>query len=155
VANAGVVYARRFNSKKREAGNVKNRWWMSLRQGSVFSPGEPVLTAVCHCKNCQKQTGTSFSVIISVPSLALSVKGTLKTFDDTCDGEKPVHRNFCPDCGSPVTSIIEARPGLSFIKAGTLDDASWLKPTVEIWCGSAQPWVSLVGDRQKFAKAPG
>jgi hypothetical protein len=108
----------------------------------------------CHCKNCQKQTGTSFSVI-SVPSLALSVKGTLKTFDDTGDGEKPVHRNFCRDCGSPVTSIMEARPGLSFIKAGTLDDASWLKPTVEIWCGSAQPWVSLVGDRQKCAKAPG
>jgi hypothetical protein len=116
---------------------------------------EPVLTAVCHCKNCQKQTGTSFSVIIGVPTAALSVKGALKTFDDTGDSGKPVHRNFCPDCGSPITSIVDARPGMSFIKAGTLDDASWLKPTVEVWCGSAQPWVSLAGDRQKFAKTPG
>jgi hypothetical protein len=119
------------------------------------APGEPVLTAVCHCKDCQKQTGTSFSVIIGVPSLALSVKGALMTFDHTGDGDKPVHRNFCPDCGSPITSNTDARPGLSFNKAGTLDDASWLEPTVEIWCGSAQPWVSLVSDRQKFAKAPG
>ena len=126
-----------------------------MRQRSVFSPGEPVLTAICHCKDCQKQTGTSFSVIIGMPSLTLSVKGTLKTFVHTGDGDKPVHRNFCLDCGSPITSNTDARPGLSFIKAGTLDDASWLEPTVEIWCGSAQPWVSLVSDRQKFAKAPG
>jgi hypothetical protein len=119
------------------------------------APGEPVLTAVCHCKDCQKQTGTSFSVIISVPSLALSVKGTLKTFDHTGDSEKPVHRNFCPDCGSPITSITESRPGLSFIKAGTLDDASWLKPSVEFGAGALNLWVSLVSDRQKFAKAPG
>ena len=79
---------------------------------------------------------------------------TLRTFDHTGGSDKPVHRNFCPDCGSPITSITGARPGLSSIKAGTLDDASWLKPTVEIWCGSAQPWVSLAGDRQKFAKTP-
>lgn len=70
---------------------------------------------------------------------------TLSTFD---------HTGGSPDCGSPITSITGARPGLSSIKAGTLDDASWLKPTVEIWYGSAQPWVSLAGDRQKFAKTP-
>ena len=116
---------------------------------------EPVLTAVCHCKNCQKQTGASFSVVVGVPSAALSVKGSLKTFDDTGDSGKPVHRNFCPDCGSPITSIVEATPELTFIKAGTLDDASWLKPTVEVWCRSAQPWVSLAGDRPKFARTPG
>lgn len=116
---------------------------------------EPVVTAVCHCKNCQKQTGTSFSVIVGVPSAALSVKGTLKTFDETGSSGKAVHRNFCPDCGSPITSIVEAAPGLSFIKAGTLDDTSWLQPTMEVWCGSAQPWVSLAGDRKRFAKAQG
>jgi hypothetical protein len=49
----------------------------------------------------------------------------------------------------------DATPGLSFIKAGTLDDASWLKPTMEMWCGSAQPWVSLAGDRQKFRESAG
>ena len=116
---------------------------------------EPVFTAVCHCKNCQKQTGTSFSVLVAVPSTALSVKGALKTFEDTGDSGKSVHRSFCPDCGSPIMSVVEAVPGLSFIKAGTLDDPNWLKPTMEIYCASAQPWVPLSGDTQKFAKAPG
>jgi hypothetical protein len=46
-------------------------------------------------------------------------------------------------------------PGLNIIKAGTLDDTSWLKPTMEIFCNSAQPWVELSGDRQRFPKMPG
>jgi len=37
---------------------------------------------------------------------------------------------------------------------GTLDDASWVKPTMEIYLDSAQPWVSLGGERQRFAKMP-
>jgi Glutathione-dependent formaldehyde-activating enzyme len=36
---------------------------------------------VCHCKKCQKQTGTSFSVILSVPSVALMVEGNLPSRD--------------------------------------------------------------------------
>jgi hypothetical protein len=33
-----------------------------------------------------------------------------------------------------------------------LSDASWLKPTLEIYCDSAQPWVELGGERQRFPK---
>ena len=29
---------------------------------------EPVMTAVCHCAHCQKQTGTSFSILVAVPA---------------------------------------------------------------------------------------
>ena len=34
-------------------------------------------------------------------------------------------------------------PDLAFIKAGTLDDTSWLEPEMEIWCESAQKWVTF------------
>jgi hypothetical protein len=44
---------------------------------------------------------------------------------------------------------------MSIIKAGTLDDVSWLKPTMEIFCDSAQPWVGLQGGMQRFPKMPG
>jgi hypothetical protein len=117
------------------------------------STAGPAFTAVCHCTHCQKQSGTAFSVIVAVPSEELTVTGALKTFEDTGESGMPVHRNFCPDCGSPIISIVDRLPGLSYIKAGTLDDVSWLKPTTEIWCDSAQPWVSLAGDTQKFARA--
>ena len=119
------------------------------------SKAAPVMTAVCHYKNCQKQAGTAFSIIVAVPKSALSVTGTMKTFNDTGSSGKPVRRNFCPDCGSPITTDVEAMPDLVFIKAGTLDDTSTLAPTMEIFCSSTQPWTTRDVQMQKFAGAPG
>jgi len=116
---------------------------------------DPVFTALCHCKNCQKQAGTSFSVVVAIPASELSVTGAVKTYEDTGDCGKPVHCNFFPSCGSPITSVVDSMPGLAFIKAGTLDDPSWLKPTMEVYCDSVQPWVRQPGDLQRFAKMPG
>jgi len=118
----------------------------------VFFPGESGFQG----KNCQKQAGTAFSVIFGIPKPALSLQGTLKTFDDRGDSGNPVYRRFCPECGSPILSetVTAAASNLAIIKAGTLDDASWLKPTLEIYCDSAQPWVELGGERQRFPKMP-
>ncbi len=116
---------------------------------------EPVFTAICHCKNCQKQAGTAFSVVVAVPKPALAVTGALKSFNDKGESGKPVHRNFCPDCGSPITTVVDAMPDMVFIKAGTLDDTSKLKPTMEIFCDSAQSWVPKDAGTQKFARMPG
>ena len=97
----------------------------------------------------------AFRVVFAVPTPALSVQGALKTFDDRGDSGRTVHRRFCPECGSAITTERQARPDTTIVMAGTLDDASWLKPTMEIFCDSAQPWVSLGGDRQRFPKMPG
>jgi hypothetical protein len=103
---------------------------------------EPVAQAVCHCTDCQRQTGNPFSVIVGVPRAALEVEGTtlasFATIGDDHGGE--TRRHFCSACGSPVFSIAAAVPELAFIKAGSLDDGSWLEPAVEVWTRSAQPW---------------
>ena len=41
-------------------------------------------------------------------------------------------------------------PNVTMIMAGTLDDASWVKPESEIFCDSAQPWVQLGGETVPF-----
>jgi hypothetical protein len=108
---------------------------------------EPVATAVCHCTHCQKQTGTAFSIIVGVPRDALQIEGdSLATFTTVgTDTGKDTARQFCRECGSPIASIGEALPQLAFIKAGTLDDTSWLEPQMHVWSDSAQPWVPLDG----------
>lgn len=39
---------------------------------------EPAMTLVCHCVRCQKQSGTSFSVIVAVPRESLDHTSWLK-----------------------------------------------------------------------------
>jgi hypothetical protein len=116
---------------------------------------EPVLTGICHCRNCQKQTGSSFSLLVAVPKGALEIEGrTLKTFNDIGESGLPVLRKFCGACGAPIVSQLAAMPELEFIKAGTLEDTSWLSPGMEIWCDSSQPWLKIDGSRQRVQRNP-
>ena len=116
---------------------------------------EPAFIGVCHCTDCQKFSGSAFATVVAVSAAALTVTGTLKTFTKPGDSGKPVHRRFCPDCGSSLMDEAEALPGIVMIYAGTLDDRSWLQPRSQIYCDSAQPWVHLGGEMKRFAKAPG
>ena len=115
---------------------------------------EPVFTGVCHCTACQKETGTAFNIVVAVPQAAVTVEGSPKTFVAKGDSGNDNPRKFCPNCGSTIMSEPTLMPGVSIIRAGTLDDTSWLKPTMEIYCDSAQPWVQLGGDMQRFPKMP-
>ena len=115
---------------------------------------EPIFTGICHCKNCQKQSGTAFSIVVAIPKSVVSITGTTKRFEDKPDSGLPMARVFCPNCGSPILSDAAAMPDAAIIKAGTLDDTSWLKPAMEIYCDSKQPWVELSGNLPRFPKMP-
>ena len=111
------------------------------------SDAEPVMVAACHCTHCRKQSGTAYSMNIAVPAASVKLSGdALKTYVDAGTSGLKVLRNFCGNCGSPIASDIEAFPGLLFLKAGTLDDPSWVKPGAEIWCDSKLSWATLGSD---------
>ena len=116
---------------------------------------EPAFVGVCHCRNCQKVSGSAFGIVVGLPQPAVSVQGDLTTFNDKGDSGNTLFRRFCPVCGSTVMEEAEVMPGLVMVGVGTLDDPSWVKPTMEIYCDSAQPWVQLGGDMKRFAKMPG
>jgi hypothetical protein len=126
--------------------------------GSVTysADAEPVVQAVCHCTDCQRQTGNPFSVIVGVPRAAFNVEGnTLASFATTGeDHGEDTERNFCSACGSPVFSIASVMPEVTFIKAGSLDDASWLQPAVEVWTSSAQPWAPHFENAAQVERGP-
>jgi hypothetical protein len=115
---------------------------------------EPVFAGLCHCTSCQKATGTSFSVVVAIPAPALTVTGDVKVYDSKGDTGQATHSSFCPDCGSPLLSTADVMQDVVMIRAGTMDDSSWVKPTMEIYCDSKMPWVELGGGLQSFPKMP-
>jgi len=115
---------------------------------------EPIFVGLCHCSKCQKASGSAFNVVVALPKPAVSIAGALTTFEGRGDTGKATFRRFCPVCASPIAGEAEVMPDVVMIPAGTLDDASWVKPTMQIYCDRAQPWVKLEGDMQRFAGMP-
>jgi hypothetical protein len=117
---------------------------------------EPVAQAVCHCTDCQHQTGGPFTVFVGVPRAAFRVEGSpLASFTTTGeDHGGETARHFCSTCGAPVFSISAVAPELVLIKAGSLDDASWLEPAIEFWTSSAQPWSPHFSHAVQLERGP-
>jgi hypothetical protein len=117
---------------------------------------EPILQGVCHCADCQRQIGNPFSVIVGLPRTSFEVQGdTLASFATTGDDHGgATERNFCSACGSPIFSFSPLFPEVLFIKAGSLDDASWLEPAAEVWTSSAQPWSPHFEHAARFERGP-
>lgn len=116
---------------------------------------DPVMVALCHCHHCQKQSGSAYSVNVGIPKGSLQVtSGKTAVYQDTGSSGMPVYRHFCSGCGSPIFSDVVASPQLDWLKAGTLDDTSWVKPAVSIWCESAQGWVTSPEGVVAFAQNP-
>ncbi len=107
------------------------------------APWPPLALVVCHCRNCQKQSGSALSVVAMLPRDSLRVAGDMRLFEDRSETGNPVFRHFCPSCGSPlVTDTPAAREaGHIFIKAGTFDETADFAPTTHFWSCRAQQWL--------------
>lgn len=120
------------------------------------SSAEPAMVVVCHCKKCQKTSGSAFSVNVGLPAESVTMRGpTLTRYEDVGTTGKPVGRLFCNACGCSLATDAEAFPGVLFLKGGTLDDPSWLDPKLHIWTRSRQPWVAIDPDATTIEQNPG
>jgi hypothetical protein len=122
--------------------------------GSVryTSTAEQVRAIVCHCRDCQRFSGSVFGALAIVPKASLTINGTMKTFTSPGGSGKPMLRHFCPDCGSSIAEEVAAAPGAVVLNIGTLDEPKSITPTTEIFCDDALPWLRTIGDMERFAK---
>ena len=113
----------------------------------------PQLVYTCHCTDCQRLTSSAFSLGIVVPQAALRLSGIEpRPLQRMADSGRTNTRLVCPECGSWVCS--PPRDGVARVRAGTLDDTSWLRPTRHIWTRSKQPWITLTEDDRHFETQP-
>ena len=116
--------------------------------------GDPIRSGICHCRNCQRYTGSAFEPFLAFPTTSVVVTGELKSYEHDAASGRAVRRCFCPTCGSGVVNVVPMR-GLTVILAGTLDDPSRFEPAFEIFCVTSMPWVGSGKTIKRFPGMPG
>jgi hypothetical protein len=115
---------------------------------------EPAFSWNCHCRDCQRASGSAFCPVLYVPRTALTITGQSTYFDVKAESGNTVSRGFCPLCGSPVFIQAELVPDLQGLWAASLDNPSLFQPQVHVWTARAQPWDSMTLTLAKITEAP-
>jgi hypothetical protein len=114
---------------------------------------EPMFALNCHCRDCQRETGSAYAPILAVPSAAFAVThGSPAYFDVTADSGYVTRRAFCARCGSTLFGEPGSRTDMVTIRAGSLDDPSIFRPMQNVFVASAQPWDHMDPALPRVAK---
>ena len=111
----------------------------------------PMFVHCCHCRDCQRQTGSAFvlNALIETDRVSL-LSGDPAPVAMPTESGKP-HRIFrCRSCGTALWSEYGGVQALRFARVGTLDDPAALPPDVHIYTRSKLPWVALPAGKPAF-----
>ena len=83
---------------------------MNKRQGGCRcgdiryeTSGEPQVVYYCHCRDCQRSTGSAFHVgLVMKQDQVAMLSGKPKGHTTTSDSGHEMTREFCSNCGSPL-----------------------------------------------------
>ena len=104
----------------------------------------PMFVHCCHCKDCQRQTGSAFVINALIETDRIEIlSGEPERVSMPTDSGRPHDIYRCPTCRTAVWSDYGGRPAIRFVRVGTLDQPSALAPDVHIFTRSKLPWVGL------------
>lgn len=101
---------------------------------------EPIVMLNCHCRDCQRASGSAYAAIVVAPKAAVTIQGEPRYHKTDGQPGKAVERGFCPNCGSPLFVKLERLPDILALQAGSLADPSHFQPKLDSFVSSAQPW---------------
>jgi len=111
-----------------------------------FELTEPLLGAVyCHCKRCQRRTGSGFSV----SGLAQPGSFRLVSGSEAVRAHRPDdgwHKSFCGECGSQLFAQNPEHQEWIAVRLGAFDEDPGVRPAVHQYVAYAAPWDPLPDD---------
>jgi hypothetical protein len=115
---------------------------------------EPMLVYACHCTDCQRWSGTAFTMGILINRASFTVlAGEPVPYPVKLAAGTAASGCMCNSCGTRLWRIGRRNTDLLILRAGTLDHTSWLCPDAHVWARSAQrrltfPEYSVVYETQ-------
>lgn len=114
--------------------------------GVRYEVTAPLLgAAYCHCKRCQRRTGSAFSVSGLVAPGSFSITEGEELIRAYAPGDGWAKR-FCSKCGGQLYTSDPENPDLLSIRMGTLDQDPGIRPGVHQFVDYAAPWEPLPDD---------
>lgn len=114
---------------------------------------EPIVIKCCHCRACQRQTGSAFALNVLIEPEHVEMLGeSPKAWDlETQSGHGQANMR-CPHCQVSVYSVFKmAGNGVWFMRGGTLDDPSGVEPDLHIYTETKLPWVRIPEGAEQFS----
>jgi hypothetical protein len=112
---------------------------------------DPGTVTICHCTDCQSLSGSAFRTLAFTRPGTFALSGAPTIFVKTSDSGKQRQLYFCPKCGTPIcSSAVVDEPKSYAIRSGTIRQRAELRPGSQIWCRSAQPWVTELSSIPAF-----
>ncbi|BCS27256.1 GFA family protein [Aspergillus puulaauensis] len=118
---------------------------------------QPVTSALCHCTDCRKLTGTLFTYSFVFKRPDISITGNPKEIAKSSDSGNRIKNYFCPDCGTPIYGFKIKPSGeedeILIVRAGIFDDMELLneqRPVAELYVKGRVGWVCPLEGTQQF-----
>jgi hypothetical protein len=107
--------------------------------------GQPVVSAVCHCKYCQRRLASAFAILVTFAEESVEItQGQLAECEHRSDESgRWLKVQFCAACGTTISHTAELRPGMRTIAGGTFDAPDWFTIDRHIWVQSKLGWVAI------------
>jgi len=105
----------------------------------------PMFVNCCHCRWCQRETGTAFALNALIESERVELlSGEIETVKIPSNSGRGQRIARCPSCKIAVWSNYGgAKDRIRFVRVGTLDNPDLFPPSAHIYTESKQPWVEL------------
>jgi hypothetical protein len=105
---------------------------------------DPEMVRVCHCTDCQTMSGAPYRAIVITKEENLKfLSGEPKVYVKTAESGNQRAQGFCGECGTPIyaTSYGDDAPKIYGLRLGAVKQRDQLRPTGQVWMGSAQSWI--------------
>jgi len=115
----------------------------------------PLLLYACHCTNCQCESGSAFALNMPVATASFRInQGSPKAWRRIRASGARTASWFCGDCSGRLYGERDVRPNSVNVRAGTLDDTTWLVPVAHFLMREAQGWERLGDEAECFEALP-
>lgn len=116
---------------------------------------DPERVAICHCDDCQSLSGAPYRAVVAARAETFELEGEPKVYVKTAESGTRRAQAFCPECGSSIYASAPENPTTYSIRLGAVRQRRELgRPSRQIWCDSALPWVMDLSGIGRTARQP-